>query len=326
VKRRLIRLSGTLVVTGLCLAYIVWKIDIRRTVHVLVHAQFAYFAAAVAIVVVSVWPMAWRWQKLLNAKGIHDRLGWLTRAYFVSYTAGQILPTAVGGDAVRIYETSRRHPGNGGPVAASVLLERALGGAATLTLAAVGFALAIGRYDVGAYLWVEGAFVVATLVLAVLLFSRRLRPVLARTVPLLRFLRIDRPVRAVYEGLHSYRGNVALLFGVFALTLAVQSVRVLAIWLTGKAVGVELSPRPYYVMGPLLFLVLLVPFTVNGLAVRETFFVSFLGNLGVDANKAFATGFLFFFVTIALGLPGLGIFLWESLRGARATSLHQPDV
>jgi glycosyltransferase 2 family protein len=326
VKRRLTRLSGTLVVTGLCLAYIVWKIDIRRTVHVLVHAQFAYFAAAVAIVVVSVWPMAWRWQKLLDAKGIHDRLGWLTRAYFVSYTAGQILPTAVGGDAVRIYETSRRHPGNGGPVAASVLLERALGGAATLTLAAVGFALAIGRYDVGAYLWVEGAFVVATLVLAVLLFSRRLRPLLARTVPLLRFLRVERPVRAVYEGLHSYRGNVALLFGVFALTLAVQSVRVLAIWLTGKAVGVELSPRPYYVMGPLLFLVLLVPFTVNGLAVRETFFVSFLGNLGVGANKAFATGFLFFFVTIALGLPGLGIFLWESLRGVRRAPLHQPDV
>ncbi len=325
-KRRLLRLSGTLVVTGLCLAYIVWKIDIRRTVHVLVHAQFAYFAAAVAIVVVSVWPMAWRWQKLLDAKGIHDRLGWLTRAYFVSYTAGQILPTAVGGDAVRIYETSRRHPGNGGPVAASVLLERALGGAATLTLAAVGFALAIGRYDVGAYLWVEGAFVVATLVLAVLLFSRRLRPLLARTVPLLRFLRVERPVRAVYEGLHSYRGNVALLLGVFALTLAVQSVRVLAIWLTGKAVGVELSPRPYYVMGPLLFLVLLVPFTVNGLAVRETFFVSFLGNLGVDANKAFATGFLFFFVTIALGLPGLGIFVWESLRGVRRAPLHQPDV
>jgi len=326
VKRRLIRLSGTLVVTGLCLAYIVWKIDIRQTVHVLVHAQFGYFAAAVAIVVVSVWPMAWRWQKLLDAKGIHDRLGWLTRAYFVSYTAGQVLPTAVGGDAVRIYETSRRHPGNGGPVAASVLLERALGGAATLTLAAIGFALAIGRYNVGAYLWVEGAFVVATLVLAALLFSRRLRPLLARTVPLLRFLRVERPVRAVYEGLHSYRGNVALLFGVFALTLAVQSVRVLAIWLTGKAVGVELSPRPYYVMGPLLFLVLLVPFTVNGLAVRETFFVSFLGNLGVNPNKAFATGFLFFFVTIALGLPGLGIFLWESIHGVRRAPLHQPDV
>ena len=324
--RRATRVSLTLLVTGLCTAYVLWKIDLSRTGNVLKEADLGYLLLALVLMIVTILPMAWRWQLLLRAKGVHDRIPWLTRAYFVSYAAGQVLPTSIGGDAVRIYETSRRHPGNGGAVAASVLLERALGGAATLTLAAVGFALAIGRYDVGAYLWVEGAFVVATVVLAVLLFSRRLRPWLARTVPLLRLLRVERPVRSVYEGIHSYRGNVPLLTGVFFLTLVVQTVRVLAIWLTGKAVGVELSPRPYYVMGPLLFLVLLVPFTVNGLAVRETFFVSFLGNLGVGANKAFATGFLFFFVTIALALPGLGIFLWESLRGARRTPLHQPDV
>ena len=94
----------------------------------------------------------------------------------------------------------------------------------------------------------------------------------------------------------------------------------LAIWLAGEAVGVDLSPRPYYVMGPLLFLVMLVPFTMNGLAVRESFFVSFLGKLGVDADEAFATGFLFFVVTIALSLPGRGALGWQSLRGfTRAT-------
>lgn len=325
-NRRLIRLIATLVVTGLGAAYIFWKIDVGRTAHILVHASVGYFLGAVAIMMLSVWPMAWRWQQLLAAKGIRDRLPWLVRAYFVAYTGGQVLPTAVGGDAVRIYETSRRHPGNGGPIAASVLLERALGGAATLTLAAIGFALAIGRYNVGAYLWVEGAFVVATFVLAVLLFSRRLRPWLARAVPLVRAVRVERPVRAVYEGIHSYRGNARLLVGVFALTLVVQSIRVLAIWMAGKAVGVDLSPRPYYVMGPLLFLVLLVPFTVNGLAVRESFFVSFLGQLGVSADPAFATGFLFFVVNIALALPGLAIFLWESFRGVPRAPLHQPDV
>ena len=57
-------------------------------------------------------------------------------------------------------------------------------------------------------------------------------------------------------------------------------------------------------MGPLLFLVILVPFTINGLAVREAFFVSFLTQLGVDKESALATGFLFFVVTIALALPG----------------------
>jgi uncharacterized protein (TIRG00374 family) len=245
---------------------------------------------------------------------VHDSLARLVRTYFVGYAAGQVLPTSLGGDASRIYETVRRHEGAGGAAAGTVLLERALGGIATLVLAAVGFALAVGRYDVGGYLWVELAFVVGAAALCVVLFSTRLHPLLQRTRPLLRLLRVERPLREVYLSLHSFRADVPLLSAMFALTLVVQAVRVLAIWAAGKSVGVDLSPRPYYVMGPLLFLVMLVPFTINGLAVRESFFVSFLGGLHIDANRAFATGFLFFIVTIALALPGVAIVLREGVR------------
>ena len=96
------------------------------------------------------------------ARGARHRRGmpWLTRAYFVSYAVGQVLPTSVGGDASRIFETARRHPGQITPITGSVLLERALGGAVTLLLAGVGLLLAIGRYPIGPYLWIEGLFVV----------------------------------------------------------------------------------------------------------------------------------------------------------------------
>jgi uncharacterized protein (TIRG00374 family) len=320
-RRRSIRLSATLVVTGLCTAYIVWKIDLGKTLDILRNAQLEYFVASVAIMVLTVLPMAWRWQKLLAGRGIHDRIAWLTRAYFTAYTAGQVLPTSIGGDGMRIFETTRRHPGRGGPIAGSVLLERALGGAATLFLAGIGFVLAIGHYDVGAYLWVELGFVIATVVLGVVLFSRKMRAPLARTVPVARWLRVEKPLRAVYEGIHAYRGHPGLLLGVCVLTVAIQAVRVLAIWLCAKAVGVDLSPRVYYVMGPLLFLVMLVPFTVNGLAVREAFFVSFLTKLGVSADAAFATGFLFFVVTIMLSIPGAVILAWEGVRRPARTRL-----
>jgi len=312
--RRLWRVGATLVVTGLCTAYILWKIDLRQTGHVLAHARIVWFLAAVAIMVGSTWPMAWRWQRLLAARGVHETLPRLVRTYFVGYAAGQVLPTALGGDASRIYETMRRHEGAGGAAAGTVLLERALGGAATLTLAVAGFALAVGRYSVGGYLWIELAFVVATIALGVVLFSTRMHGPLRRLRPLLRAVRLERPVREVYLALHSFRDDVPLLVWMFLLTLVVQAVRVLAIWCSGKAVGVDLSPRPYYVMGPLLFLVALIPFTVNGLAVRESFFVSFLGELGVAADPAFATGFLFFVVTIALALPGAVIIAREALH------------
>ena len=314
-RRRIVRGVLTLLVTALCTGYILWKIDLGQTGHVLANAKPEWLVLSLAIMVVSVWPMAWRWQRLLAARGVHETLPRLVRTYFVGYAAGQVLPTSLGGDASRIYETSRRNPGAGGAAAGTVLLERGLGGVATLLLAAIGFALAIGHYSVGGYVWVELAFVAGAVLAGIVLFSTRLHPLLRWTQPALRWLRVERPLREVYLGMHSFGRERRLLIWMFVLTVAVQAVRVLAIWSVGKAVGVDLSPRPYYVMGPLLFLVQLVPFTVNGIAVREAFFVSFLTALGVAAAPAFATGFLFFFVTIALALPGAAILAWEGLHG-----------
>ncbi|MBM3677702.1 MAG: flippase-like domain-containing protein [Actinobacteria bacterium] len=315
--RRAVRSAAIVLLTGLATAYILWKIDLGETADALAATSPWWFALACAIMVLTALPMALRWQWLMKAQGMPERFSWLTRAYFVSYTAGQILPTAIGGDAVRVYETAKRHPGRVADITAIILLERALGGAATVLLGAVGFVLALGRYDIGPYLWLEGAFVAGTIVLFALFFSRSLRPLLVRVRPVLRLLRVERPLRAFYAGVHHYRGHLRLLGGVFCFTLAIQAVRVLAIWAAARAVDIQLGPRIYYVMGPLFFLVLLVPFTLNGFAVREAFFVSFLGSVGIAADPAFAAGVLFFLVTVVLALPGGVVLLLEGVRGGR---------
>jgi hypothetical protein len=313
-RKRWFRLAATVVVTGLAAAYIVAKIDIRKTLDIIGSASPWWLLLCVLLTFGTVPLQAWRWQLLLRVRNVSESVAWLLRAYFVSYAVGQVLPTGVGGDASRIYETTRRHPGYGSPIAGSVLLERALGGAVTLLLAGIGFLLAIGRYDIGAYLWIEALFVVLTLLAGVVLFSRRMRRVLRFSVPFLRRIRVERPIRAVYEGIHGYRDHPGTLLVVCVVTVTAQLMRIVAIWASAKAVDIHLSVLPFVVLGPLLFLVMLVPFTVNGLGVREAFFVSFLGKLGVDADAAFATGFLFFVMTLALGVPGLVIILWEGTR------------
>jgi uncharacterized membrane protein YbhN (UPF0104 family) len=167
---------------------------------------------------------------------------------------------------------------------------------------------------VSAYLWLEGLFVVGTILLGFLFFARSARPLLRMTQPLLVRLRLEKPLRHFYASIYHYRGHPGLLGKVLAVTLAVQAVRILSIWAAAKAVGIELDPRIYYVFGPLLFLVMLVPFTLNGLAVREAFFVSFLGSVGVGANEAFAAGFLFFLVTLLMAFPGAVLMLRDGLR------------
>jgi uncharacterized protein (TIRG00374 family) len=321
---RPLRVGLTLIVTSLATAYVVWKIDLSKTLEIIGETRLGYFAVALAITIATTVPMALRWKWLLDAKGIHDRLSWLTRAYFVSYAAGQVLPTALGGDASRIYEASRRHPGNTGTIAGGIVLERSIGGAATLLLAAAGLAVAIGEYDVGVYLWIEAVFVVFTVVGGFLIFSRSARAWLRWLGPVLARIRLDRPMRALYEGMHGFREHPRVMLSVFSLTMGIQVARILAIWLCGEALGLGLSPRPYFVLGPLLFLVMLVPFTINGLAVREAFFIDFLTRLDVDADAAAATGFLFFATTIGLALPGAVIIAWEAIRSPAQRSV--PDA
>lgn len=316
------RRVGTVVLTAAAVAYLVWKIELRTTLDVLAETNLGWFGLSVAIMVLTVPVLAARWGWLLRAHAIEERVPWLTRAYFVAYTAGQVLPTSLGGDAVRVVETVRRHAGRTALVTGTILLERGLGGAATVLLGAVGFALSVGRYDVSGYLWLEGVFVFGTILLAFLFFARSARPLLRLVQPLLERVRLAQPLRAFYEGIHHYRGRPRLLAAVFGLTLAVQAVRILAIWAAARAVGIELDVRVYYVMGPLLFLVMLVPFTLNGLAVREAFFVSFLGSLGIGADQAFAAGFLFFLVTLLMALPGGVIMVREGLRGGAARVEH----
>jgi glycosyltransferase 2 family protein len=313
--KRWLRPVATLVVSGAAAAYILFKIDIGKTLHIIGSASVPWVLLSVFFTIVTVPPMAWRWQRLLAARGVHEPVRWLTRAYFVSYAVGQVLPTSVGGDASRIYETARRNPGYATPITGSVLLERAIGGAVTLVLTGIGFLLAIGRYSIGPYLWIEAVFVIGTIAAGVVFFSRRVRGRLGFVVVLSRRLRVEKLVRAVYEGIHGYRDHVGTLLLVAAVTFVLQFSRVIAIYASARAVGIHLSLLPYIVLGPLLFLVMLVPFTVNGLGVREAFFVSFLGKLGIGADPAFACGFLFFIMTVMLALPGLAVLLWEGFGG-----------
>jgi len=311
--KRWLRVLATLAVTSAAVAYILSKIDVGKTAHIIGDASLPWLALSAALTVITVPPMALRWQLLLRARGVYDSVAWLTRAYFVSYAFGQVLPTSIGGDAWRIFETSRRHRGNATPVTGSVLLERALGGAVTLLLAGIGLIIAIGRYPIGEYFWIEVLFVIGMIAAGFVFFSRRIRRRLGFLMPYARRFRLEKPARAVYDGLHGYRDHPGTLVNVAAITAVGQLTRVVAIYASARGVGIHLSILPYVVLGPLLFLVMLVPFTVNGIGVREAFFVSFLGKLSVGHDAAFACGFLFFIMTILLALPGVAVLLWENV-------------
>jgi uncharacterized protein (TIRG00374 family) len=315
--RRPYKIALQALVSGGIIAYLVWQIDVGRTIDLIGGSNGLYLLAALAIFVTTTWGMAWRWKALLDSKGIHEPLGWLTSVYFVGYAAGQVLPTSIGGDAVRIIEHARRRPEAKGEAAGAVLIERVIGAAGTLVMVAIGLVVAVGRYENIEFLvWIEIAFFALVGAGFVLLFSRRAASLLRWLGPLAARIRLEVAARSLYEAMHGYRSKPRVILAVLAATVVLQFIRTTAIWLCGEAVGVDVSPLVYVILGPLLFLVTMVPFTINGLGVREAFFVAFLARFDVSADAAFATGFLFYAVTVATSLPGGLILLWRSVRPA----------
>ncbi len=315
---RSLKLTIQILVSGGVIAFLLWQIDLEQTLDIIRDSHWGYVLASFVVFIGTTWLMAWRWGALLAAKGVHEPFSWLLRMYFVNYAAGQVLPTAVGGDAVRIIEHSRRRPDAKATTAAAVFMERTLGSAGTLVLVALGLAVAAGRYDGIRFLVIlELVFVAAMVVLGLLLFSRRLGLTLERRLfPLGRKVKLEKPLQSLYWAMHEYREVPGTLAAVLGVTIVAQLLRVLSIWLCGEAVGADVSPVVYIILGPLLFLVQMVPFTLNGIGLREAFFVVFLGRFGVPEDVAFAAGFLFYAVSIATCIPGAVILLWRSVRPA----------
>jgi uncharacterized protein (TIRG00374 family) len=314
--RRPVKLGVQIAVSAAVFALLLWQIDLQQTIDVIRSSHWGYVVLSFVVFAGTTWLMAWRWGLLLSAKGVHEPFWWLVKMYFVGYAAGQILPTAIGGDAVRVFEHSRRREGVTAKAAGAVVMERVIGSAGTLVLVAVGLAVAAGRYDDVRFLFVlELVFVAVMVVLGLLLFSRRLGLALERRLfPLGRRIKLEKPLQSLYWALHEYRATPGTLAGVLGITVVAQFLRVLSIWLCGEAVGADVSPVVYIILGPLLFLVQMIPFTLNGLGVREAFFVVFLGRFDVPHDTAFAVGFLFYAVSIATCLPGAFILLWGSVK------------
>ena len=82
-----------------------------------------------------------------------------------------------------------------------------------------------------------------TIVVAFVFFSRTVRRRLVFLGAVARRLRVETPARAVYDGLHGYRDHPGTLLVVAVVTAAAQLTRVVAIYASGRAVGIDLSRR-----------------------------------------------------------------------------------
>lgn len=294
--------------TGGALWYLQEKVDLRAAWNVGKSISPLMFLAAFLLEVVQILICAGRWRLVLRALGADLPFRQACEIFCIGNFFGQVLPGAVGGDAVRMWKTHRAGLSLITSIN-SVALERVITVFGLLLLVAVCQPLLQSRLNGQFPIWVFPGLTTAGLAGIVLLsLLDRLPRSLGhwRMVQAFAQLASDsrrlffRPMRALPTLVVSVVGHINLALVVYALAIGLN---------------IEVTIVDCLVLVPPVILVATLPISMAGWGPREMAMITAFGFIGVSKEHATALSVLFGAISVLISLPG-GVFWLLTKRQA----------
>ena len=311
------KLALRIVVSATLLAVVAWKAsgvdDVIPEQH---HAlTVCLLAAAVATALIGVFLSAWRWQRVLLLFDARVGLPALFSHYVVGLLVGNVLPSTIGGDVVRVARASNT-VGSAEVSFGSVVLERLTGFVALPLIVFAGFALSPSLID-HAHAWIAVGIAVTTLVLlAVILFAAghsRLAGRFAERESWSRF------IGAVHLGVERLRREPRQILPVLGTSLVFQMSQVAMFGLIFRALDLPVPIAAVVAFSPAVLMLQVLPISFSGLGLREGALVLFLHSYHVSNAQAGAAGLLWWGCMIAVSMLGAPAFALGSRASTSAT-------
>lgn len=222
----------------------------------------------------------WRWWLLLRAQGLDLSLHWAHWVTWISQFYNAFLLGGLGGDVARVFYVCRDEPTQKTAGLATILLDRVMGLAVLMSLAAVALATkARALSEVPGFQWLFVSVVGISLGgLAAAVFLLRTDP--GRWPSLVHRMVGERGVATVTQLLEKTRGSgrehALALVGSYAIWL----LDIASIWFFARAVGLHLPLMETCIASSLAYAITALPISVGGHGVREG---ALLGVLGLFA-------------------------------------------
>jgi glycosyltransferase 2 family protein len=302
------KLSLKLAVTVILVGVIVWQLGgLGKVGASLRQIDPAYISLIFALYTLDRALMSYKWGLLLRSRGQQLPFFRGLRLYCASMVWGMFLPTTVGADAIRALSTSRCGL-DADEVVASIVIERMIGFITALGLGLLSFfvlSVTGGLDERFRPLWWLGSLILlgATLAFTASLSERGFDFVHSRLSRRFSTARILQRLRQAHLSYVAYRREKRSLVTFFGLTIVQQLTPILLIWLTARALSVEVSLL--YVTGvvPVVFLISRVPISINTLGVFEGIFIFVMSLVGVTAAESIAIALAGRLLEVASWLP-----------------------
>jgi uncharacterized membrane protein YbhN (UPF0104 family) len=245
--------------------------------------------------------------------------------YFIGTFCSLFLPTGTGGDVIRVYDVARR---SGRPTEAimATLQERLLGLGASLLIGLVAMLYYLPLVPAQLQIWMliilfGGVSGITLLLYPQLLFAlvgrgwrtHGHRPLLRRIAGQRLVARALVAIRPIGD-LPALRASKLLLLLGMAITSVLMGIAMY--YVIGRSMGIQVGLIAFCMIIPLVWIVRMVPISLNGIGVGEGSFVFLMGLFGVPAEKSLALALALLGVMTSVALLG-GLLL--ALRIARGT-------
>jgi glycosyltransferase 2 family protein len=311
-----------IIVSGGLLAVLVSRIHLGNLLpeHPRLSTLF-FLAAGIATAGIGIVLSAWRWQRVLAVFDAHVPLRTLASHYFAGQFVGNVLPSTIGGDVLRVSRGTVT-TGSGTVSFASVALERLTGFVALPLLTLVGFVLRPSLLEVD-HAWIalviSGVTLVGLVVILVLAAHPRLAGRFRDHENWMRF------VGAVHIGVDRLRRQPRLAAGVLGAALVYQVSTVAVVYFAARTLGVSIPTAAVVAFAPAVAMAQVLPLSLSGLGVREGMLVILLHPLGVSSGRAVAIGLLWYAMMLIVSLLGAPAFAVGHRHGQAPTGMSSPQ-
>jgi glycosyltransferase 2 family protein len=293
---------------GLSVSLVGWIIhrsSLAEVLEALRSADLRLVAAAFALNVVGWAISVSRWRVLLGAIALRVAHFRLLQSYLSGIFFNNLLPSTVGGDALRMYDSWRWGAGRAEAVTV-IVVDRLMGILALLFFALAALLLAPHIVDELPMLpvWLGlGALAIMGAAAVALLPLRGFRSLAASwALRLPGFVR--RPVTKFSTALQAYRDGRQAVGVALGLSVLLQLNVILHFYLIARALALPVGFLALFLIIPLSLAVMAIPLSVNAIGIRENIFALFLSFYGVGISEALAFAWVSFGLILLQGVIG----------------------
>ena len=304
-KRRILTVIKC-VVSAALICWILGDTSLGEVFTAVSSANIPLLLLAISLDSVGCFLTACRWRRLLKAQGVDASMQFVLKSCMVGVFFNNILPSTIGGDAIRAYDCWRLGLSKACAVAV-VFVDRFLGLVALMLFvlyALVAFNQLMANLPLP-YVWVllgaAGMFVV---VWTIFTPSQQISALIGNIgLPLSQ--KLQNVLNKIVNGFLAFRGRKDALATALGLSLILQLNVVLQYYLIAKALGFPISLHVFFLIIPLAIFTMMIPVSINAIGIRENVLAFFFAMFGVSKSEAIAFAWL---------LYGIAIF-WGSLGG-----------